>query len=437
MSERTHSTRLKEKLLTQIPDLEAHKGKYEIMLAFKDDVGETLLDVKARDEKSDAVVLMRAANIVRKVIFQKQYKFTGSLTDEHYDDKPAALTALAQMILGGTNIQTQTENNHVVKTAALSISDLLTFNAVKCSRRESNSTHTRHSIERETRLPLHIGLLLHNKTRKRDLIDIFFDKGLSVSYDRILQLETDVANSAITSFEQSGVVCPTVLRKDLFTTGNLDNIDHNPSSTSSKTSFHGTAISLTQHVTNEFSGGELHNAPIIDNNSVRSITIKPILESYSTVPPATFPNDIPMPNTTEGRAIPDESIRDYDDQQQSWAKVVNELLKKPELGAHDNISWSAHFATLQDSCQRPPAISGLMPLFRDNAHSLAMAKHGMDVIAKATEHVNHGQVPVLTVDQPLFAIAKKIQWSWPDVYGSSKYLMLCFLFVLVKIEFKL
>ena len=36
MSERTHhATRLKEKLLTQIPGLETHKGKYEIMLAFK------------------------------------------------------------------------------------------------------------------------------------------------------------------------------------------------------------------------------------------------------------------------------------------------------------------------------------------------------------------------------------------------------------------
>ena len=45
----------------------------------------------------------------------------------------------------------------------------------------------------------------------------------------------------------------------------------------------------------------------------------------------------------------------------------------------------------------------------------------MDVIAKATEHVYHGQVPVLTVDQPLFAIAKTIPWSWPDVYGDSKY----------------
>ena len=41
-------------------------------------------------------------NIVRKEIFQKQYKFTGSLTDD-----------------GGTNIQTQTEKNYVVKTAAL------------------------------------------------------------------------------------------------------------------------------------------------------------------------------------------------------------------------------------------------------------------------------------------------------------------------------
>ena len=59
---------------------------------------------------------------VRKEIFQKQCKFTGSLTEEYYD-KPASLTVLVQMILGGTNIQTQTENNHVFKTAALSISD--------------------------------------------------------------------------------------------------------------------------------------------------------------------------------------------------------------------------------------------------------------------------------------------------------------------------
>ena len=48
----------------------------------------------------------------------------------------------------------------------------------------------------------------------------------------------------------------------------------------------------------------------------------------------------------------------------------------------------------------------------------------MGVIAKATEHVNHGQVLVLPVDQPLFAIAEKIPWSLPDVYGDSKYVVM-------------
>ena len=94
------------------------------------------------------------------------------------------------------------------------------------------------------------------------------------------------------------------------------------------------------------------------------------------------------------------------------------------MGAHDKISWSAHFATLQDASRMPPAISGLMPLFRYNVHSLALVKHDMDVIAEDTKYVNHGKVPVLTVYQPLFAIAKKIPWSWPDVYGDSKYVVM-------------
>ena len=40
----------------------------------------------------------------------------------------------------------------------------------------------------------------------------------------------------------------------VFTTGCLDNIDHNPSATLSHDSFHGTAISVTQHITNDVPG---------------------------------------------------------------------------------------------------------------------------------------------------------------------------------------
>ena len=38
-------------------------------------------------------------------------------------------------------------------------------------------------------------------------------------------------------------------------------------------------------------------------------------------------------------------------------------------------------------------------------------KHGMDIIAQITSHVNPGQIPVFTVDQSLYVIAKNIQWT--------------------------
>ncbi len=48
-------------------------------------------------------------------------------------------------------------------------------------------------------------------------------------------------------FSREQVVCPPMLHGNVFTTAAVDNIDHNPSSTTSKESFHGTGISLFQH----------------------------------------------------------------------------------------------------------------------------------------------------------------------------------------------
>ena len=38
--------------------------------------------------------------------------------------------------------------------------------------------------------------------------------------------------------------------------------------------------------------------------------------------------------------------------------------------------------------------------------------------------MNPGQIPVLTVDHALYAIAKEIQWSWPSTTGERKYVVL-------------
>ena len=53
-----------------------------------------------------------------------------------------------------------------------------------------------------------------------------------------------------------------------------------------------------------------------------------------------------------------------------------------------------------------------------------MIKHAMDVIKSCINYLNPGQVPVIAVDQPLYAIAKQIQWKWNNLYGETKFVIM-------------
>ena len=69
-----------------------------------------------------------------------------------------------------------------------------------------------------------------------------------------LAFSTDIGNSVCHQYEQDGVVCPANLHKVLFTVvAAVDNIDHNPSSTTAHNSFHGTGISF-QPISTEHPG---------------------------------------------------------------------------------------------------------------------------------------------------------------------------------------
>ena len=257
---------------------------------------------------SEAFSLMRAAAIIQKVIFQIQHKLKGSLLDVQYDTNPTSLLALVQMIVDGTDIENQTENNTEVRSGALSITQLLLFSAMKWFIKDSNAV--RHNLDREIRLQLYLGLLIHNKTRKHKLIDVLFEKCLLVSYDRVLQLSTDMANGIIDDFEADGVVCPIILTERVFTTGYLDNLDHDPMSTLVLTPFHGTALSMTQHITDETPGTECHLDWASPNEISKSKLVKSLMESYTHVLPATFATDKPSPRRT---AIPQTAKLESDE----------------------------------------------------------------------------------------------------------------------------
>ena len=126
-------------------------------------------------------------------------------------------------------------------------------------------------------------------------MDSFYDLGLSVSYDRVLAISTDLGNSVCKRFEIEQVVCPTSLRKGLFTTAAVDNIDHNPSSTTSKDSFHGTGISLFQHFSNQLPGEE-REAVTLEQTTSGTKAVSQLPESFTNLPPVVLQNkDPPVP----------------------------------------------------------------------------------------------------------------------------------------------
>ena len=142
-----------------MPHLEANKSNYGIILTFKKDIGDALLLTTKQDPDNDAVVLMRAAQIVRNETLQMKDTFNGSLDDDQYKTLPQSLVALLQIILDGTNIKNQHDNSSDIKGAVSSLTQLLIFNSIKRGRKETTGMRPHH--DRETVRPLYLGLLFH------------------------------------------------------------------------------------------------------------------------------------------------------------------------------------------------------------------------------------------------------------------------------------
>ena len=106
---------------------------------------------------------------------------------------------------------------------------------------------------------------------------------------------------------------------------------------------------------------------------------------------------------------------------------VNRVVTNETVKDADAVSWSAYHASLQPSSKSSECCvtaTSLLPLFHDQAHSVAMIRHSMDIVSKAVQSLNPGQVPIITADQPLYTIAKQIQWNWPGTHGEDKFVVM-------------
>ena len=89
-----------------------------------------------------------------------------------------------------------------------------------------------------------------------------------------------------------------------------------------------------------------------------------------------------------------------------------------------SVTWAIHHASKRRGLEFRPNMSALLSLLSEQVHSVATIKRAMNQIKEATKYLNADQIPVVTADQPLFAIAKQIQLQWPEFYGEDKFIIM-------------
>lgn len=237
-----HSTRLKDQLLSEILGLRADKIGREIFLFFDDNVKQLVANAIESDKNDEDTILDKAVDVLRgQLNAEKTVSFSGSLNKTFCAGKtvPKKLVKFFSSLLEGRE-----SCSKITEKIAEVIVQIVLFNCVK--RRKNDVSYARHNIDREQPFNIYLGLMIHSETGQRKIVDELNDMGLSISYSRVLDIERALAVKVCEKYVQDDCVCPPSLTEGIFTTSAIDNIDHNPTSSSANYSFHGTGISLIQ-----------------------------------------------------------------------------------------------------------------------------------------------------------------------------------------------
>ena len=129
--------------------------------------------------------------------------FEGKFDEGAIEDAvPQCLLELVSMIEHDPDIESQLENGLTKSDEA--IAQLLQYNCHRKAPKGSGSSQ-RHSSDRETPFAVYVGLLLFAKTRKRQLIDTLFQYGICISYDRVLEISTQMGEAVVQRYIDEGL----------------------------------------------------------------------------------------------------------------------------------------------------------------------------------------------------------------------------------------
>ena len=375
---------------------------------------------KVGDESvSEISLFSKVSELIRKELLDKTHKFTGCLNSNSEKESVSnSLMILLRMIIDGPSFlsRDKSEDSFSSEPIILSIAQLIAFNTVE--KRSFTGKYIRHSKHKCTPFPLYVGIKSYLKT-KGSMVKPLSRRGISPCYDFIRSFTKDVANSVIKFWEDVGLVVPPQAKKEKFVIIGFDNIDWNAKSALSRdeSTLHGTIITVHQFDSSDDieSGGQ--NVDILHPDAIGLAQVKMLPHNYADIDQnfvITDDDQLFIPKSSTTVTSFKGSMEQFLSEERCWMKESIKMIRKPDLNSEDWVSWASFFASRQTKMFASRMLSHVMPILLQKASDPSTVAHVLKIACGLTQYLNPGQIAMVETDQPLYQIAKKLQWKYPD-----------------------
>lgn len=233
-----HTSRLREKIMSHFSNLNAIKPSKEYLLV--QNGSKLTTSIRQEDQDEDALAFIRFVRNLRKCVFSTTTSFNGSFGPNCEKESVVGMVqAASNLLLYGTS-----DPKECGATApALTLSQFIMANM---KRRAPTGDIVRFNMKMEPPLPVYLGLAAYGRGRDKASIDDMHRRGLSISSTRVMGVTSQLCRMVVQRAREENVVCPSNLKKGIFTAHAIDNFDVKGTSTMGHGEFHGTTISVFQ-----------------------------------------------------------------------------------------------------------------------------------------------------------------------------------------------
>ena len=237
---------LKNLMQTEIPGVVFTPGKQKNAserISLEETRDAAMWKLEEGSNEHDMKALFKAALAIRSICESStKWKFDGSMDLNAYEVPEKLALFFKWCLVGKASVTKNISRVNEVSDRSKRLSQILMFECLSSRQAEYSAGPV---IKRTRELPLQVGvgLTLHRETRSRKLVDLISRFGLSVTYDRVNEIEGMIATAIAKQMSNTnGIYIPPELKKGKFTHFAADNLDFQEDTPDGKRTLHGTVL---------------------------------------------------------------------------------------------------------------------------------------------------------------------------------------------------